>query len=593
MSKWMLKQSDADLDTLKSETGLHSVLVRLFAVRGFRTAKDILDFVHADSCEFADALQFADMPKAVSAAVNAVQKKIPTVVYGDYDADGIMSTVIMLRTFHALGLQAEYYIPNREKEGYGLNCEALKALSDRGIKLVFACDNGISGIEQALYAKELGIDLVILDHHTVMTADGDESQMQVLPDAFAVVDAKRNDCAYPFKQFCAAALCYRFSEALYRALGQDWSDLKEYLLPFATIASICDIVDLIGENRILVRRGLPYISSSLNPGLCALLHAVELDSAIVDVFHIGFIIGPCINAAGRLATADIAVELFMTENHEQASELAHQLFLLNQERRNLTEKGTQQALAILEEQGLANDPVIVLHCPMVEESVAGIIAGRLKEKFCRPAIVMCGDGDVVRGSGRSVEKFDLYSALTDCKEILVAFGGHLQAAGLTIRKDDISEFRRRINESCQLTAEDLDTTYRIDCPLSVIKADLELARALNIFSPIGKGNEQPLFADKGLMLEKISLLGKNGKVIRWQMRHISGVPVEAIDFSGREKLQNFIENEYGASCWESLTCGKNRTLIQLDILYHLSVNYFNDRESAQIQIVDFRPAKRG
>ncbi|MBR0376363.1 MAG: DHH family phosphoesterase, partial [Firmicutes bacterium] len=399
MAIWTLRQSSADIERLATSTGLEPVLARILAVRGFRDPQAVYDFLHPKNCTLADPSSFRDMDAALNVACHAIDTQKKCCVFGDYDADGIMSTVILIRTLQSLGADVSYYIPQRENEGYGLNDQALDNLKDQGIEVIFACDNGISAFEQAQHAAELGLTLVILDHHAVTVNDG----IQQLPKAAAVVDAKREDCDYPFKEYCAAGLCYRFSEALFRRLNRDWSSLGEQLLPFATIGTVCDLVELIGENRILVSRGLPVLLESDNYGLQALIEANGLQDHHLDTYHVGFILGPCINASGRLDIADTAVELFLADNKETARRLATRLVELNQQRRQLTEEGAKIAFQMIEGQGLDNDKVIVLYCDELQESVAGIIAGRVKEKYYRPSVIIVGRGDLVRGSCRSVE----------------------------------------------------------------------------------------------------------------------------------------------------------------------------------------------
>lgn len=590
MAIWMLKQSSADIDSLARQTGVSPVLARLLAVRGYRSAEEVERFFHRGVGDIADPMLFQDMDKAVAIVKKALDEKTPCAVFGDYDADGVMSTVIMLRALRPLGLDISYYIPHRESEGYGMHNEAIAELAAQGVKLILACDNGVSALEQVEYAHSLGMEIVIFDHHEL---DRDEQTgAQSMPAAAAVVDAKRDDCSYPFKKYCAAAVCYRFTEAFYSALGRDWTALGRELLPFAAMATVCDIVDLVEENRWLVKDGLPAVADSDNPGIRALLEAVELTDTPLDVYHIGFIIGPCINASGRLDIADVAVDLFMSDNAEEASRLAERLVELNQQRRQLTEDGAAAALAMIEEQGMTDDKIMVLHCEDIPESVAGIIAGRVKERYHRPAIIIGGsEKELLRGSCRSVEAYNIFLGLSACREYLQGFGGHPMAAGLSIAAADIPAFRRRINELCELDQADLQHLYRIDSPLPLPLADLELARQLENFAPYGKGNEEPLFADKGLRLESLDLLGKTARVLRWHLRHPRGPRFEAIDFNGKDKLRQFLDSEYGESIFDELCQGRCAADIRLDIIYTLSVNTFNGRQSAQLRIMDFRAAE--
>ena len=589
MSKWMLKRTTADIADLARQTGLSPVLARILAVRGYKTAADIKSFI-TPKLHLGDPLLFADMELALQAINIAIERNNKIAVFGDYDADGIMSTVILYRTFAALGAEVSYYIPSRECEGYGLNVPAIEHLHEQGIQLIVACDNGISAFEEVDYARRLGMEVVILDHHAVFIEE--EQGRQVLPSGTAVVDAKRNDCQYPFKDYCAAGLCYRFSEALYAYLDEDWSELGQYLLPFAAIATICDLVDLTGDNRQIVQHGLPEITRSANIGLQSLLAACELQNTAIDAYHVGFILGPCINASGRLETAGIAVELFLTNDLYLAQQNARLLAELNSKRKTLTETGTQLAIDIVEKEQLADKKVIVIYCQQILESVAGIVAGKIKEKYHRPTIVIAGDKDILHGSCRSIEGYNIFEGLKSCQQYLVTFGGHPMAAGLSIEASQITLFAKAINDLCQLTEDDFEEIYRIDCQLPPTCATLSLAKQLMLLAPYGKGNPRPLFACKNLALDKITLLGKEGRVMRLLLRDDAGHMSEAIDFSSKDILQKML-NDIDDSYWLSLTTSdKNHheahPSVRLDIIYSLNVNIFNGKESAQLQIVDLR-----
>ena len=584
MAIWTVRQSSANIEVLANSTGLDPVLTRILAVRGFRDPQSIYAYLHPDTAALADPLLFRDMAQALDVASCAIENNEKCCVFGDYDADGVMSTVILLRTLRELGADVTYYIPQRENEGYGLNEHALDHLKQEGVAVVFACDNGISAFDQAQHAAQIGLTLVILDHHAVTITE----DRQELPVAAAVVDAKRLDCDYPFKEYCAAGLCYRFSEALFHRLGRDWTILGEQLLPFAAIATVCDLVELTGENRTLVSRGLPKLQDCGNYGLDALIDANGLRDHRLDTYHMGFIIGPCINASGRLDYADTAVELFLTEDQQRAAELAGRLFELNQQRRQLTEEGAKVAFSLIEEQHLDQDKVIVLYCDQLQESVAGIIAGRVKEKYYRPSVVIVGRGDVVRGSGRSVEGYNIYQGLFACRELLPAFGGHPMAAGLSIAVTDIAKLRARLNADFPDDPTILQQKRRIDCPLPPSQTSLELARSLIQLAPFGKGNSCPLFAARCMQLMRINVLGKNENVLRWYLRQPDGQSCEAIDFSGKERLYTLIDTAYGSHLWHELKQGRPSQMLNFDIIYQLNLNVFNGRESAQLQIVDFR-----
>lgn len=590
MTKWMLRQTTTNIEQLSRQSGVSPVLARILGVRGFRSAQEIISFIGENTLDLADPFTFADMDKAVAVTIEALKNHQKIAIFGDYDVDGITSTVILYRMLVNLSADIEYYVPDREEEGYGLNTDSLTMLKESGVDLVIACDNGISSFREVEHARNIDLGIIILDHHDVFQEQIDGINRDLLPDALAVVDAKRKDCPYPFKHYCAAAVCYRFSEALYTAMQLNWQGLKECLLPLVAIATICDLVDLHGENRQLVKHGLPLIQSSPLAGIQALLKATCLKDKQLDTFHIGFILGPCINAAGRLDTADIAIELLLTDDEVTADNIAQELVALNTQRRQLTEKGAKLAYDLIEREQLAKDKIIVLYSPDFRESVSGIIAGRIKEKFQCPTIVIAGNKDIVHGSCRSIEAYNIFEGLCGCQDLLTEFGGHPLAAGLSIEKSRIDAFRQKINALCELKPDDMQAIFRIDCPLPPAKTSLQLAKELTLLSPYGKNNSVPLFAAKNLSVEKIVLLGKNQQVMRILLRDEQGAITETISFSHKEQLQAYIISEFGDNLWTQLLAGQGRGIVQIDIIYSLHINDFNGRSSAQLQIIDFRPA---
>jgi len=591
MAKWLLRQTTSDIANITRQAGLPPVLGRILAVRGYRSSDEIHAFLKAESLDFVDPFAFTDMDKAVFCTQKALKENQNIAIFGDYDADGIMSTVILFLALKELGAQVTYYIPNREGEGYGLNKEALSQLKNQGVDLIIACDNGISAFEEVEFATSLGMDTIILDHHAVKMED-ETKMIQRLPKAIAIVDPKRTDCNYPFPYYCAAGICYRFSQALYTSLKRDWHKMEEICLPLAAIATICDLVELTGENRKLVKNGLPQITKSKNPGLEALIEATGLRGKELDTYHIGFILGPCINASGRLETADIAVKLFLTSDVQTAQNIAADLVALNTRRRKMTEDGAALAFQLIEEQELNRDKIIVLHCKDFMESVAGIIAGKVKEKYHRPAIIIGGNKGVLHGSCRSIEAYNIFAGLNACEEYLLSFGGHPMAAGLSINRDMVTSFAQRINELCELVADDFQATFRIDCPIPPSQATLSLARELTAFAPYGIGNPLPLFAYKNLSIEKITLLGKDERVMRWLVKEEAGHIVELVDFCGKETLKAYISETFGDDFWRDLLAGKRQNTVKVDIIYTLQVNTYNGTDSARLQVVDFRPCRK-
>jgi len=588
VTTWMLKQTYANIEQIANEMGIESLIAHILAIRGYRQKSDIDRFLFAERYDLASPTLLADMDKAVTVVAESIINGKSIAIFGDYDSDGIMSTVILHKTIQSLGGRSSYYIPERDGEGYGLNSEAIFNLRNQGAELLIACDNGISAIEQIGYANELGMQCVVLDHHDLQYTD--EKDKVILPPAVAVVDPKRLDCNYPFKVYCAAAVCYRFAEALYQKMARDWQPLGNELLPFVTIATITDLVELIGENRIIVKKGLSQLSAARNIGLKALIDAVGLAGKDLGVYHVAYIIGPCINASGRLGTAYSAVELLLCDNELRAKELSNQLVALNITRKKLTEEGFQAAIAQITENSMENDKIIVIHCPDTHESVAGIIAGKLKEKYGHPVVVCAGNKDILRGSCRSIEGYNICAELSNCRDLLVSFGGHPMAAGLSLYPKNVTLLRRQLNDNCHMELDQMTSVVRIDKQYPVSDATISLANRLRIFEPYGNGNLPIYFADKDVQIVKIKLLGKEQQVVRLICRSKDyRQSVVAVAFNSRSRIEELIKNTWGEHTWNNLLSGKGRPIV-LDLIYSIGTNYFNDKEHLQLQVIDFRLA---
>ncbi len=586
MATWMIKQTCANIEQIVSESGIDSLIAHILAIRGYSHKNDIEQFLYADRYDLASPMLLADMDKSVAIVATAIADGKLIAIFGDYDADGITSTVILHKTILSLGGRSIYYIPERDGEGYGLNNDAIFNLRNQGAELLIACDNGISAINQIAYANELGMQCVVLDHHDLQYSDN--SDEMILPPAAAVVDPKRLDCNYPFKMYCAAAVCYRFAEALYQGIGKDWQPLGVELLPFVTIATITDLVELTGENRIIVKKGLSQLSEAKNVGLKALLNAVGLEGKKLGVYHIAYIIGPCINASGRLGTAYSAVELLLCDNESRARELAYYLVALNNTRKKLTEEGFQTAIAQIIESNMEKDKVIVIHCPDAHESVAGIIAGKLKEKYGHPVVVCAGNKEVLRGSCRSIEGYNICAGLNKCRDLLVSFGGHPMAAGLSIYPQNVALLRRQLNDECEMDLQQMTSILRIDKQFPVSETTLTLAKRLRIFEPHGNGNSSIYFADKDVQVVKIKLLGKEQQVVRLICRsNYYKQSVVAVIFNARLRIEELIKNTWGEHAWQNMLSGKGQP-IALDMIYSIGTNQYNDTEHLQLQVIDFR-----
>ena len=582
--KWLFRPTTADVDTLSQAIGIPTALARVLAVRGYNTAESANAYLNAEQIKLAPLSQFCDMDKAVNLTVHAIEQENKIFIFGDYDADGIMSTVILYKTLQKLKAQVSYYIPNRIDEGYGLNNQAISAIAAQGGNLILACDNGTSSFEQIDYANSLGLTVVVLDHHDLTK---DKSGKDIMPNAAALVNPKRDDCAYPFKLFSAGGICYRFAEALLRRQGLSWEDYAESLLPFAVISTVCDLVDLTGENRILVKKGLPLLTSSNNHGLKALINETGCPKDHLDAYHIAFVLGPCINASGRLDAASQAVELFITDDANTAAAQAAFLVQLNSSRKEMTMSGYLQIAKEVAKMDINQEKVLVLYSPEIRESVAGIIAGKIKSRFNRPTIMICGEKDILRGSCRSVDGYNIFEALSECKDLFLAFGGHPMAAGFSILATDVVKLRQRLNENCCLSCEEMLPVTHVDKMMPLSQVNLELIYQFKKMEPFGKANSLPLFAETDLLLTKVTLMGKMGQFMRLQVKNTHGQSCELLSFDAKERLEQAVCKLYSQERWNRLTSGKDEE-IPFDAVYSIAINSYNGRERQQMQLYDFR-----
>ncbi len=587
MKRWALRRTGIDAAAIARDLGIRQATAAVLANRGLASRKEAWAFFQADADSLGDPARMKDMLSGVSLLAAAIREGKKIVVYGDYDVDGVMSTSILLRTLLRCGGEAEFYIPHREKEGYGLNLRVIETLADAGTELLFTCDNGISAIREIALAKEKGMTVVVLDHHEPGFLGEGEERRDILPTADAIIDPKQRACGYPFRQMCAGGLAYRFSLLLLQEFGIADAALERELLIFAAIATICDIVDLMGENRTLAQMGLAALPRTENLGLRALIAETGLSDKRITEYHIGFVLGPCINAAGRLMSGSLAVELFCTNEEREAREKAKQLVALNTERKRMTEEAAKR-LAL---GGELRDKVLVLYDAAIHESIAGIVAGRIKEKYYRPTLVITDSTDGVKGSGRSIEGYHLFEALFANRELFSRFGGHAMAAGFSMPPENVPVLRERLNRDCTLTEEEMRPVLRVERMLLFAEIDLGLAQELQTLAPFGKGNPTPLFATRGILADRIDLIGKESNILRMTLSDAGrGVRLSAISFDGYENFREMLRGLYPAQdCDKIINSGSLSE--RLDIVYEIAVNSFRGRSSVQLIIKDFRLAK--
>lgn len=591
MKRWVLRRTKIDTLTMANELGVREAIACVLANREIGERQEARNFIYGTTKNLRDPYLMKDMDLAIELILGAIRESKKIAVYGDYDVDGVMSTTILYRALFRCGADVVYYLPHRQKEGYGLNVAAVEALAKEGVGLLFTCDNGIAALEECKRAKELGMIIVILDHHEPGFLEDDGKKKDILPIADAIIDPKQRACAYPFSMFCAGGIAYKFAVALLQIFEIEDDVLTREFLCFAAIATVCDIVDLLDENRIMVRLGLSEIEKTTNVGLRALLKATGIADQPITEYHLGFVIGPCINATGRLESGQRAVELFCETDEAKAIETAKVLTTLNEERKTLTLEASKRAIACVEEENLHIQRVLVLFDEDTHESIAGIVAGRIKEKYYRPVILITSGEDGVKGSGRSIEGYDLFGELFACKELFTRFGGHTMAAGLSMPKENIPILRKQLNDACLLTKEEMTPVLRLEKQMSFSEIDLGLAQEIKMLAPFGKENPSPLFGSKNISIDKIDLIGKNRNILRMTVSEgESGKYFSAISFDGYEEMLNLLKELYPEEeCVKIMNGGKISQ--KFDIVYGIEINTYNSRSSVQLMIKDFRFSK--
>ena len=562
-SKWMVYAKKADFKQIASEYGIDQVLARIIRNRDICGSKDIDMYLNGNLNDIHNPHSMKDADKFVDIITKKIEEHKPVRIIGDYDIDGICSIYILFCGLKAAGADVDYVVPHRINDGYGINEHLIDNAINEGIDTIVTCDNGIAAYNQVRYAKDNGITMIVTDHHDVPFEIKDDKKVYIVPPADAVINPKQADCDYPFKLLCGAGVAYKLISLLYDRLGLDKKELEDYI-EFMAIATVGDIVDLIDENRIVVKYGLKHIAHTKNTGLRALIEECQLDINNISSYHIGFVIGPCLNASGRLDTARQAIELMLCMDNEKAHNMAKELIALNNERKSMTEQETHKAIELVENTGLLKDRVLVIYLKDCHESIAGIIAGRIKERYYRPTFVITNAEDGAKGSGRSIEGYNMYEEINKCKNVLTKYGGHPMAAGLSLAISDIDIFRKMLNDNAILTDEDLIPKMWIDVPMPVSYANIRLVNQLKLLEPFGKGNEKPVFADRNLYVKTASVIGKNKNVLRCQLETEDGTYVPAVQF-GINNIDDI-----------------PRAGMRISIIYYPDINTFNGIMSLQI-----------
>ena len=527
-------------------------------------------YLNGTIADLYDGMLMQDMDKAVEILSEKIREEKRIRVIGDYDIDGVNATYILQQGLSELGADVDTDIPDRIKDGYGLNIDLIDRAIDDGIDTIITCDNGIAAADEIAYGKENGLTIVVTDHHEVPYVEMNGEKEYILPRADAVVDPHRADCAYPFKGLCGAAVAYKLVEALYNVLRGDADDV-DYLMENVAIATIGDVMDLTGENRIFVKQGLEMLKRTQNPGLKALIECTGIDVERLNAYHIGFVIGPCINASGRLDTAKRALELLSARTRRDAVMLAEDLKALNDSRKEMTERGVEEAIQMIESTSLKEDRVLVVYLPDCHESIAGIIAGRIREKYYRPTFVLTRAEEGVKGSGRSIETYDMFAQMCRCRALFTKFGGHKLAAGLSLEEENVERFRETINELCDLSDEDLQEKVSIDMRLPFPYITERLVNELELLEPFGKGNPKPLFAERNLRAVSPRIFGKNRNVLKCRLQDQQGNQMEAVYFGDVEDCLRAMERRQVMS-----------------FTYYPTINEYMGRRTLQLTIVNYQ-----
>lgn len=569
MEKWMVYNKKADFQKIGSEFGIDPVIARLIRNRDIQDMKEIRSYLYGTLAEIPSPWKMKDMERAVQILQKKITQKKKIRIIGDYDIDGVTATCILLKGLKRLNANVDTYIPDRVKDGYGMHEQLIdKALED-GIDTILTCDNGIAAAAEIEYAKKEGLTVIVTDHHDIPFRDTEDGRIWIIPKADAVVNPKQNDCLYPNKNICGAVVAWKLIWALYERLGIDSDEIWDFL-ELAAIATVGDVMDLQGENRIIVKEGLKKLSSTSFEGLKALICVNNLEGAEITAYHVGFVIGPCINASGRLDTAARSLELLLADNMENAMKLADDLYDLNQSRKAMTEQGKEQAIQSIEENNLGKDRVLVVYLPDCHESLAGIIAGRIREAYNKPVFVLTKGADGVKGSGRSIEAYSMYEELVKCSDLLTQFGGHPMAAGLSMEEKNVELFRRRLNDNCTLTEQDLIPKIMIDVPMPISYLSKKLTEQLKVLEPFGKGNSKPLFAQKNLRAVGIRVLGRNRNVAKMLLIDENGIKMDAVYFGEAQEFVDFVQAHDTIS-----------------VTYYPEINVFQGRENLQVVIKNY------
>lgn len=581
--KWVVSAKKADFQAIGQHFGIDPVLARIMRNRGLTDLQEMNLYLHGTRADLNDPHLLKDANLAAEILREKIKEKKRIRIIGDYDIDGIQSTYILYCALRRLGADADFVIPDRILDGYGLNEHLVTRASQDGIDTILTCDNGISAIDQIHLAKSLGMTVVVTDHHEVPFTEVDGVRREKVCEADAVVNPKQQACHYPFKKLCGAAVAFKLVQVLYEVFGLEVSE-ADCFIENAGFATVGDVMDLQGENRILVKLGLEMLNRTTNIGMKALILQNKLTMGAIKSHDIGFRIGPCLNASGRLDTARLSLKLLLCESETEAAVLAEEIVELNESRKLLTMHAVEQAKEIAQQEEYVNDRVLVIFLPDCHESLAGIVAGRIREAYYRPTLVVTRSEHGAKGSGRSIESYSMYEELCKCEEYLTQFGGHPMAAGFSLKEADIDAFRRKLNEVCTLTEEELRPKVVIDVPMPISYITERLVNQLGCLEPFGKGNEKPVFADRNLVIERLRICGKEGRVFQMKVRNAAGVSMDAVYFGDAEDLLLPLAEKYGKVVAQDTLAGRCVHEAALHFTYYPEMDHYYETPRIKLRL---------
>jgi single-stranded-DNA-specific exonuclease recJ len=585
MEKWFVINKGADFAGIAKRFGISPVTARLIRNREVMGDEAIARYLKGGIGELYDPHLLLDSDRLTDILVQKISEQKKIRVIGDYDIDGVMSTYILYKGITRCGGSVDFQIPDRMKDGYGINDHLIEQADEAGIDTIITCDNGIAAIGEIAHAKSLGMTVLVTDHHEIPYTEERGERHYKRSEADAIVNPKQMECTYPYKNLCGAAVAWKVIQILYEKCDIAVEESYDFLenVAFATVG---DVMDLTDENRILVREGLKRIHTTMNPGMRALILQNKLEPEQISSYHFGFVLGPCINASGRLETAKIALNLFLQEDVKKASEIAAELVDLNAQRKDMTAEGVELAMQQVEE-GNTGEKVLVVYLPDVHESLAGIIAGRIREACHKPTFVLTKSEDGVKGSGRSIEAYSMYEELCKCQELFTKFGGHPMAAGLSLPEANVEIFREKINACCGLTEEDFIPKIKIDIPMPVDYPDIPLVNELSLLEPFGKANVKPQFADKNLGIDRAVVVGKNQNVLKLTLKTERGKSISAVYFGDVEEFREYYGRKYGENEVQQAFLGRTNA-IRMSVIYYPEINRYQGNESIQIVIKNYQ-----